>query len=104
MWIFAREGFCSIVQDMFDPSMLLVRSRIEGDLEKLFPDAEVVEAAGSDYRFRAYLPRETVAAAIGKMVLSVDYGNFKASVRDNRRSPFYARVWATMAELQDAVR
>ena len=104
MWIFAREGFCSIVQDMFDPSMLLVRSRIEGDLEKFFPNSEVVEAAGTDYRFRAYLPRETVAAAIGKMVLSVDYGNFKASVRDNRRSPFYARVWATMAELQDAVR
>ena len=48
-----------------------------GDIERPWPDAVVLEAAGSDYRFRAFLPREQVVALIAERLGSIDYGNFK---------------------------
>jgi hypothetical protein len=104
MWIFLRNSFLSIVEckDSADPKMfLLVRARLRGDIERLFPTAKVSEDGGSDYRFRAWLPRALVAKVLSREVDQIDYGNFKAAVMDyNRRAPAYFAIWLAMAHLQ----
>jgi hypothetical protein len=58
MWICLSDAFLSIV-DKGDPThaTLLVRARRAGDIERVFPEAEVSAKGGSDYAFRARLPR-----------------------------------------------
>lgn len=49
MWLFLDRSFLSIV-DKGDPSgqTLVVRARQRGDIEAVFPDAQVIEGAGTD--------------------------------------------------------
>ena len=78
MWIHTEKGFLSIVEDRNNPSLLLCRARYEGDIERIFgEDAKVEENAGTDYRYRSYLPREQVSAAIHKITNDISYPNFK---------------------------
>lgn len=104
MWIFTKKAFVSIVEDHFDPNVLLVRARLEGDLERFWPDAEVEVTPDHDYRYRARLGRQAVAAVIAREVLDIDYPNYKASLEDHRRSIWYLRVWSAMAEMQEALK
>ncbi len=115
MWIFTNKGFLSIVEDWDDPGRLLVRARYEGDIERHFGgETEVIELEDSDYRFRAFLPREEVRAVIDRELSSLDYGNFKNSfdrdnvslsreVREERHAALF-QVWSAMVESQGAAR
>ena len=55
MWLFTSKSFLSVVADKENPTgdRLLVRSRIAGDIEEVFPDANVMETCNADYRFRS---------------------------------------------------
>jgi hypothetical protein len=103
MWIFCDKGFYSIVADRDDPDRLLVRSRIAGDIERVWPQAKVTEGEGTDYRFRISLPRRLVGHRLSETVKEIGYDNFKSAVKDHRRSKAYFRVWDVMAEMQDAL-
>jgi hypothetical protein len=101
MWVFLNNSFLSIV----DPApelppgaapRLLVRARIKGDIEAVFPKAKVTCTPGRDYRFRALLPRAEVAAVIAEQVESLGYNNFKSSVPDRPRHDAYLGVWGVM--------
>jgi hypothetical protein len=61
MWIFAQEGFLSIVKDLRS-DRLLVRGRFKGDIEALFPGVVVEETEQSDYRYRTRLDRDEAQA------------------------------------------
>ena len=102
MWICLNDSFLSIV-DKGDPSgaTLLVRARRAGDIERVFPEAEVSTKGGSDYAYRARLPRERVASRIAEAVQGIRYPNFKATVREARRHDVYMDVWAALARDQD---
>ena len=52
MWLFTSNSFVSVVADRDDTQSprLLVRARIKGDIDQLFPDAEVMETPLTDYR------------------------------------------------------
>jgi hypothetical protein len=105
MWIFTQSAFLSIVQDKADPDLLLVRARVKGDIEKHFRDAIVFSSPDHDYAYRSRLSRSEVAAVIAQTVLDdLDYDNFKASIKDHRRSAWYLRVWAAMAEMQEKLK
>jgi hypothetical protein len=80
MWIFTQKGFLSIVRHTDKPNVLIVRSRFRGHIEKMFPNAHVTENIGTDYRYRAELNPEEVSKAIAKMILEIDYPNFKGSL------------------------
>jgi hypothetical protein len=41
MWIFTPRGFFAITENKQDSSLLHIRSRVKGDIEKHFPDAKV---------------------------------------------------------------
>jgi hypothetical protein len=104
MWIFLNNAFLSIVDKGGDGSTLLVRSRKAGDIERVFPAAEVSETPRNDYRFRARVDREQVAQAFAEAVRSVRYPNFKDSVKEPRRHDAYLGVWEVMHRFQQASR
>jgi hypothetical protein len=102
VWIFLSDAMLSIVQKPGDAEAgtLTVRGRVKGDIERVFPDAKVVEGAGTDYRFRASIPREQVAKAMHDQVMALDYSNFKGAVKDRARHDAYLRCWSAMHALQ----
>ena len=100
MWIMTNNGYLSIVSKDCSPAELLVRARRAGDIEKVFPDAEVTRNTNSDYLYRAVLPRDVVKQALTAMIDHIDYPNFKDSVEDNSLRAAYASVWCAMAGLQ----
>lgn len=83
-----------------EPGKLLVRARVAGHIEAIFPGAAVKETPTADYRYRAEIDGEEVAQAIARRIAAIDYRNFKASVRNRSLHDAYARVWAVMAGLQ----
>ena len=119
MWIFLSGSFLSIVA--YRPDMgpgarsashkapsttekLLVRARIKGDIERVFPDAEVERTPGRDYLYRALIDRQCVADAMAHQVTVIGYPNFKDSVKEKERHNAYMNVWSTMADYQEAAR
>lgn len=104
MWVFVTDAYVSIVQDRTDPTgdTLLVRARHRGDIARFLGHRVTVrETPGSDYRFRASVPRTEVAAALTKQCDQVRYDNFKASVRSEGRHFVYMRVWGVLKDWQD---
>lgn len=98
MWIFLSDAFLSVVADKDDPSgpRLLVRARREGDIERVFPEADVATTIAADYRFRAWLPRERVAAVLRQQVENLAYANFKSSIDDHAYHNAAMDVWHVM--------
>lgn len=80
MWIFSPDSFVSIVAHRTKPDVLLVRARLPGDLERMFPGAKVKETRAADYRFRAELPRHIVADEVAKRIAGIDYDNVKGAI------------------------
>lgn len=103
MWVCLNNAFLSIVEpDRKSGDKLLVRARRKGDIERVFPGIAVKRTPERDYLFRALISRERVAEAIANEVRGIDYGNFKASVRDKPLHDAYASVWSIMARQQES--
>lgn len=96
MWVFLNDSFLSIVVDRTDEQRLLVRGRFAGDIQSLFPGAQVQHTPQGDYPFRASLARDEVIAAISERLRTLKYDNFKASVDDDDRHKSYFEVWSAM--------
>jgi hypothetical protein len=102
MWICLNNAFLSIVSNPSDAATLLMRARRKGDIEAVFgQNVEVVTLPKRDYQFRALLPRDAVATAIGEALKAIQYPNFKNSVDDDALHGAYAKVWQVMADLQE---
>jgi hypothetical protein len=100
MWVALNNAFLSIVAHRAKPDILLVRARLKGDIESVFPNASVFTDTSADYRYRAEIPRGEVGAALAAIATTINYDNFKASVHDPRRHAAYMDVWSTMQRLQ----
>ena len=100
MWLFTSKSFISIVQKPGDTDLLTVRGRIKGDIENLFPDAKVEADKGTDYKYRAKVPREVVAKVVADQVMGLGYSNFKNTVKQNKRHDAYMDVWSAMYKAQ----
>lgn len=105
MWVCLNDAFLSIVQPPEAErggadDLLLVRARLRGDIERIFPKARVKRTEDRDYLFRAYIPRERVADAMAAEVRRIHYDNFKNSVPDNDRHDAYAECWGAMFRFQ----
>ena len=102
MWIFFPNSFVSIV-DKGDATgrTLLVRARRHGEIEAIFPDAVIVEGAGTDYRYRARIDREIVAQRVAEAIRDIRFSNFKATVKDRARHDVYMDVWDVMYRYQE---
>ena len=100
MWVCFNDTFLSIVDKASTPGALVVRARRAGDIEKVFPGAEVKRTPGNDYLFRAEIMRGEVAAKIAERVMEIDYSNFKGSTKDKPLHDAYMGVWGVMGRLQ----
>ena len=70
MWIMTNNSYLSIVSKDCGPAELLVRARRAGDIERIFPYAEVTRNTKRDYLYRAVLPRDAVKQALAA---TIDY-------------------------------
>lgn len=100
MWICLNKAFLSVVDKSTVADCLVVRARVAGHIESVFPDAKVETTPGVDYLFRADIPRKEVAAALSREVMGINYPNFKDSVTDRPLHDAYMRVWHVIANLQ----
>ena len=100
MWICLNNAFLSIVDKDCKPDELLVRARRPGDIERVFAGAKVSENLDSDYRYRATIKRQTIAATMTSLIDDLHYPNFKSSVHDDDLHTAYNRTWGVMADLQ----
>lgn len=101
MWIFLPNSFISVVQKPGDTDMLTVRARIKGDIESVFPKAKVEANRGTDYKYRARVPRQEVANVLHHQVMNVNWNNFKGAVTSKKRHDAYMSVWSVMHAVQD---
>ena len=102
MWLYTKRGFLSIVENFHNKDELLVRGRFKGDIEAHFPNARVLENAGTDYRYRTFLPKKVVAKRTQEYVESeLNYSNFKSSVKNVEKHNTYLDVWVIMKQEQD---
>jgi len=102
MWIFLSDAFLSVVAERDNPNgpRLLVRARRQGDIERVFPEAETFSVAGADYAFRAWLPRQRVAEVMQQQVEAIHYSNFKSSIRDHDYHDAAMEAWSAMHRYQ----
>ena len=102
MWIVLNKSFLSIVKNRNNENQLLVRARVNGDIEKVFPDTDVFEDKDADYKYRSYIDRKIVANEISKEIMNINYDNFKSSVSkdDFTRSNAYMNVWSALYKMQ----
>ena len=113
MWIFCGFGYFSVIEHRKDKDLLLVRSRVKGDLEQLkakcLPNlGEIVETpTGADYPYRALAWRVEFAEAMKKAVEKIDYTNFKSGIsktQGSARHDLYMRVWSIMKAAESTMK
>lgn len=100
MWICTSSSFISVVASRDTPNLLLVRARVKGHIERVFPTAKTFTDADADYRYRAFIDRTEVAKVVADRLLAIDYDNFKDSVEDDQLHVAYLKVWGVMEKLQ----
>ena len=100
MWIQFNNSFLSIVENRDNKLELLVRARVKGDIEKIFPDADVFENDSADYKYRAFISKAKAAAKMMFKMTDIDYDNFKNSVIEIQRKNAYNNVWTELRKLQ----
>lgn len=122
MWIFTTFGFFSVTEvrnnynhskhrDPDRPQIpiqpegtLQVRARVRGDLENLrdryLPElSEVYEMSWRDYPYRAFVDKQSFAAAMVLIIHDLTYNNFKSTVEKEQgypRESLYSSVWGVM--------
>ena len=101
MWIFSSGSFVSVVADRDNKDNLLVRARVAGHIEALFPQAKVFELEDADYKFRALVTREAAAQVMAAQVGSIGYDNFKNTISDPAYHSCCRDVWGVMYDLQE---
>lgn len=100
MWLCGSQYFLSVVADRQDKARLLVRARVAGHIQAVFPDAEVFTNDDADYFYRAYIQREQVGLAVANELQKIGYDNFKSSVANHALHQAYLGVWTVMRKLQ----
>lgn len=101
MWLCFNDGFLSAVVDKNNPARMMVRARRKKDLLNVFGDVEVIENAGSDYRWRAFVDRTAFAAVVAARIENIDYTNFKNSVDDHDLHDLYMNFWTMHHRYQE---
>ena len=102
MWLCLNDAFVSVVQDLNNKDNLLVRARDAESIPRLFGTfVEVIKHAGTDYLYRASIPKSIVASTIAYNIVGIDYGNFKNSVEDPQLRSVYGNFWDIMYKYQE---
>jgi hypothetical protein len=96
MWLFLTDAHLEFVAHREDDRFLNVRARIAGDIERVFPEANVFEVPSSDFKFHANLPHKRVAEIVSRHITEISYTTFKDAVEEDDRRQAYISVWEAM--------
>lgn len=78
MWINIDDAFFSIVAHHEHADCLLIRAQRDGDIERYWPAAETWRDDGTEYNYRAVIPRYIVAGVISEhLIKKLQYENHK---------------------------
>jgi len=102
MWIFAKEGFFSVIEDATDKTKVFVRAREREDLAALRLGVKIHETPDADYGFRSRVTKRRWADKMFNLTLAIDYPNFKNAAPIERKK-LYEEVWMTMSRLQKII-
>lgn len=102
MWVFLNNAMLSAVAHRNKPGHFMVRARLKGDLERVFPGATVSRTPSADYVYRCTVSKRKLKDAMEDAIDSIDYPNFKSSIKpaDRARSTAYHGVWDVMMDAQ----
>lgn len=108
MWLFTNRGFFSVVQHNDYPDMVIVRARAEQDIREFRAiakglcgvDVEHSVTPLNDYRFRVVVGKSVFKHVAAYLADNINYGNFKAEIKDDRRHHAYMDVWLAMIRFQ----
>lgn len=102
MWIALNTGFLSVVQLKDSPNCLLVRARVRAHLKTFLGKnrAEITETPRNDYRWRTVLSRGEFTRLMADQIASIEYSNFKDSVKDKPLHDMYMHWWFDHHALQ----
>ena len=102
MWLCFNDGFLSVVADRENPARLLIRARRKQDLLNVCGNGvEVIENAGTDYRWRTFIDRKAFSALVAGRIDKMDYTNFKDSVKNTDLHEMYFDFWELHRRYQD---
>jgi hypothetical protein len=103
MWIFTPDGFLSIVADKDDSreGRLMVRARNRKHLDALLPECEPFCKSPSDYPWRCWASRQTVAELLVRATWTTTYTNFKGAVADPQHHDALLDVWTAIARYEE---
>jgi len=102
MWLCLSNGFISIVKNAAsteESNELLIRSRIREHLSFYFPQHEILENKGTDYKYRIMISKEAFTRWLANESRHIDYTNFKNSVHDKTLKNFYFEIWLLGCDL-----
>ena len=115
MWLFTSMGFYSVVAHRDKPDHVLIRSRCRADLERLqelasvnyvlLAQREILENAGSDYRYRIIAHRRDWEWLVPALMREIVYDNFKNEVHklgEPARDEMHNQVWLAGKRWQDS--
>lgn len=100
MWLFFPNSMLSIVQHRDKKELLIVRARMEGDIEAIFPEAkgQVTHTTDTDYPYRVLVSKKVAAQRMHDQVMGINYPNFKDSVRLHHRKMAFSLVWSILID------
>jgi hypothetical protein len=98
MWLFTSDSFVSIVEHRDDPTKLIVRGRFAGDVARFLgmPASREEVTPAADYRYRVIVQRSVVEEALERACETIDYPNFKDSIKTSWRKAVAMRVWSIL--------
>jgi hypothetical protein len=100
-WLCLNDAFLSVVNHQNDRGLLVVRARRAEHLRNVFgSNAEITVTPDRDYKYRTVADRKTVAEIVASRIESIDYGDFKNSVKSNRLHDLYAEFWMLQRDYQ----
>lgn len=100
MWIATNFGWFSAVEDRDDEKRVYVRSRDLSQMEKLSVYLEtkpkITKNISADYRYRIHITKDELKILMSELIDTIDYDNFKNSVKDKRLHQALSDVWYIM--------
>jgi hypothetical protein len=107
VWLNLVEGFFSVVEDVGDPTKVVVRARVRGDLMALrrwVPTlGRICANEGTDYPFRCRVTKADFARGLAATVTEgLTYTNVKKACceRHPRRAEVMMRAWSAFREFE----
>lgn len=98
MWVFLNDAMVSIVRDYRNLDLLLVRSRIEGDVQRAIPGAEVIEHSRPDWKYTTTVSRSELKDALANAVDRLNYFDYEASLDGNTRHRAMVAVFGALSD------